>query len=230
MFTGIVRARGRITGRVSRGGDWRYRIDCGTLETAGLPPGASLAVNGVCLTVVERTGREVAVDVSQETLRCTTFADLAPGCAVNLEPALAVGDALGGHFVSGHVDGVGTVTAIAPAGRSRELTIALPAALARYVAPKGSICVDGVSLTVNEVQDTAFSVNIIPHTLEVTVIGEYAVGRRVNLEVDLLARYLERLLVVGPCQTREAGEGGDPVVDRALLRNYGFEQGFEQEG
>ncbi|HHH35504.1 MAG TPA: riboflavin synthase [Gammaproteobacteria bacterium] len=215
MFTGIVQACGRIIAREMRGGDSRYRIHCGGLDLAGLRPGDSLAVNGVCLTAVEAEAGEVTVDVSIETLRCTTLGAMEPGQRVNLEPALLPTMPLGGHFVSGHVDGVGKVAAITPAGRSMVLDIELPPALTRYVAPKGSICVDGVSLTVNSVREQGFSVNIIPHTLEHTVIGDYDAGREVNIEVDLLARYLERLLA---CREETAA----PALDREFLRTHGY--------
>ncbi len=199
-----------------RDGDCRYRIHCGGLDPGVLRPGDSLAVNGVCLTAVTVADGEVTVDVSAETLRCTTFAALAEGEPVNLEPALLPTTPLGGHFVSGHVDGVGEVAAFTPAGRSMTLTITIPTALMRYVAAKGSICVDGVSLTVNAVEDCRFSVNIIPHTLEHTIIGDYGPGRRVNIEVDLLARYLERLLA---CR---GGDASAAPLDRAFLQAHGF--------
>lgn len=194
MFTGIVQDVGRIAAREPRGGDVRLLIDCPRLDVAQLRAGDSVSVQGCCLTVTGIAGRSFAVDVSRETLGLTTLGELAPGAPVNLEPALRAGDALGGHLVSGHVDGVGTVTAVSADARSSRLTIGVPAALARYLARKGSVTVDGVSLTVNEVDGATFGVNIIPHTQQQTTLGAARAGTRVNLEVDLVARYLERLL------------------------------------
>ncbi|MFQ5488050.1 MAG: riboflavin synthase [Gammaproteobacteria bacterium] len=215
MFTGIIQAKGNIVVVEQRGGDRRYRIDCGGLDVSALRPGDSIAVDGVCLTTVAVRGKEIVVDVSLETLRCTTFDTLAAGADVNLEPALLPATPLGGHFVSGHVDGVGRVSALEPAARSLVLTITIPAALTRYVAAKGSICMDGISLTVNEIEGQALKVNIIPHTLAQTTLASYDVGRRVNVEVDLLARYLERLLQAG-----SADQEGP--VDRGFLQAHGF--------
>jgi len=182
MFTGIVQAVGRIV-RANP-----LEVEAGSLDLAGIAVGDSICVQGVCLTVTALRSRGFTADVSEETLRVTTGLDR-PG-AVNLEKSLAVGDKLGGHLVAGHVDGVGEV-------RSRNGTVVafrLPKALAKYVATKGSICVDGVSLTVNRVSGDEFEVNLIPHTLEVTTLGRLAPGARVNLEVDLIARYVERMM------------------------------------
>jgi riboflavin synthase len=173
-------------------GGARVEIDAGGLVLDDVAIGDSIAVNGVCLTVVSRGGQTFSVDVSGETLACTV--GFAAGERVNLEKALRLADRLGGHIVSGHVDGVGTVVDIAPAGESRIVTIAVPAELARYVARKGSIAVNGVSLTVNEVRDERFSVNLIPHTLAATTFHALVPRARVNLEVDMLARYIERML------------------------------------
>lgn len=195
MFTGIIESIGRITRVEPAGGDAagvRIRVDARTLDCADIVVGDSVAVSGACLTVVARTDSELEFDVSPESLRCT--AALSQPGEVNLEKALRFGDRLGGHLVAGHVDGVGSVTRFQPAGGSRELEVDVPAPLARYIALKGSVTVDGVSLTVNAVQGTRFAVNLIPHTLGVTTLGALSVGRRVNLEVDLLARYLERLI------------------------------------
>ena len=182
MFTGIVQAVGRIV-RVAP-----HEIDCGTLELAGVAPGDSICVQGACLTVTTLSARGFTADVSRETLAVTSGLS-APG-EVNLEKALRMGDPLGGHLVTGHVDGVGEVVA-----RNGALhTFRVPGPLARYVARKGSICVDGVSLTVNEVDGDRFGVTLIPHTLAVTTLGRLAPGTRVNLEIDLIARYLERML------------------------------------
>jgi riboflavin synthase len=194
LFTGIVQDLGRVSGREERGGDLRLRIECPRLDLSRLQVGDSICVQGCCLTAVALQGHSFAADLSRETLALTTLGELTPGAAVNLEPALRAGDPLGGHLVSGHIDGVGEVLSCETEARSVRLSIAVPAALERFVAPKGSIAVDGVSLTVNAVQPGSFAVNIIPHTQAVTTLGALAVRVRVNLEVDQLARYLARLL------------------------------------
>ena len=194
MFTGIVEAVGRIADARPRAGGLRLMIDAGALETGDMAIGDSVAIAGCCLTVVAIDGRMLAFDVSQETLRCTH--GLAQGEAVTLETALRLGDHLGGHLVSGHVDGVGVVTRMEPPPGdpgSRLLEVEAPAELARFIAVKGSIAVDGVSLTVNTVAERRFAVNLIPHSLAVTTLGTLTVGARVNLEVDVVARYVERL-------------------------------------
>ena len=196
MFTGIVVDVGRVAGRETRGGDLRLTIAPARLETAGMQVGESISVQGCCLTVTAFGGGGFCADLSRETLALTTLGALEVGSHVNLEPPLRAGDALGGHLVSGHVDAVARVTSVTVDARSRRLTIAAPAALMRYIARKGSVTVDGVSLTVNEVDEAGFGVNIIPHTLSVTTLGALAAGSAVNLEVDQLARYLERLLAV----------------------------------
>jgi riboflavin synthase len=195
MFTGIVHATGEIVARDRRGDGIRMRVDARALDTADIAIGESVAVSGCCLTVVAREGECLQFDVSAETLRCV--AGFEAGRRVNLERSLRLADRLGGHLVSGHVDGVGAVAAFAPAGDaagSFHLAIEAPAELARYVAPKGSIAVDGVSLTTNAVDGARFAVNVIPHTLAVTTLAQLAQGARVNLEVDLLARYVERIV------------------------------------
>lgn len=195
MFTGIIQAVGRIVTVTPLGGDTsgvRLRVDAGTLDCADIAMGDSVAVNGACLTVVGRANSQLEFEVSAESLRCTV--GLAQRGPVNLEKALRFGDRLSGHLVSGHVDGVGTVRQFHPAGESHALAIEAPAELARYIAVKGSITIDGVSLTVNQVQGARFAVNLIPHTLAVTTLEALHTGQPVNLEVDLLARYLERLL------------------------------------
>jgi len=194
MFTGIIQAIGAIRAVDSVGGDARLRIGVGDLSLADVSLGDSIAVNGVCLTVVAATGQEFAADVSQETLTLTTLGAAVVGTRVNLEPALTLATPLGGHLVSGHVDGVGTVVGLEPDARSARMRFSLPAPLARYVAKKGSITIDGTSLTVNDVAEREFFVNIVPHTLERTIMSGYEHGTRVNLEVDLVARYLERLI------------------------------------
>jgi len=216
MFTGIIQSVGAIAELQRKGADTRARIAAGGLDLSSMRAGDSIAVSGVCLTVTERDAQSFSVDISAETLRCTTFSSLAAGTRVNLEPALAAGSPLGGHFVTGHVDGVGRVLDCRPEGASRRVTIETPAALAKYIAAKGSLCVDGVSLTVNEINGdaqgraiakgsasvaggrmpgaaNAFSVNLIPHTLQHTTLGALAADDWVNLEVDIIARYLERL-------------------------------------
>jgi len=192
VFTGIVEAVGMIE-RVERAATGvRIMLRAGGLGTRVIRVGDSVCVQGVCLTVTARRGKTLRFDVSRETLDCTT--GLARPGAVNLERALRLGDALGGHLVSGHVDGVGEVLAFEPAGESRRLRVRAPAALSRYVARKGSVCVDGVSLTVNRVRGRAFDINLIPHTLKATTLGRLAPGAKVNLEIDLVARYVERML------------------------------------
>jgi riboflavin synthase len=194
MFTGIVQAVGSVIAVTPRDGDSRLRVDVSGLARTRLAPGASVAVNGVCLTVTEQSGDKVGFDVSRETLGLTTLSRLEAGSRVNLEPALTLSEPLSGHLVSGHVDGIAIVTAMEPDARSTRLSLRLPAHLTRYVARKGSLCVDGVSLTVNEVSGDEATVNIVPHTLERTIMGSYQVGTAVNVEADLIARYLDRLL------------------------------------
>ena len=194
MFTGIIQAKGSITALERRGGDVRLSVQSTGLPFASYEVGESIAVNGVCLTAVVLRDDGFDTDVSVETLDVTNLGGLGISSTINLEPSLALGDRLGGHLVSGHVDCLGTVRRVESDARSVRLEIEMPAELARYVAKKGSVTVDGVSLTVNAVAGTVFEVNIIPHTAEVTIIGDYAVRSTVNIEVDLLARYLERLL------------------------------------
>jgi riboflavin synthase len=193
MFTGIIQAVGKVSGRETHGGDARLRIAGGSLQLADVAIGDSIAVEGVCLTVVARKATSFEADVSRETLRLTTLGQLRAGAPVNLEKALSLGQPLGGHLMTGHVDGVGEVRSRKADARSTRFEIEAPAALARYIARKGSIAVNGVSLTVNEVRGNRFGVNLIPHTLAVTTLDGLRTGDRVNLEVDLLARYVERL-------------------------------------
>ena len=194
MFTGIVQDVGKVRARENRGGDARIVIAFDKLRSSDFRIGDSICVQGCCLTATELPEGAFAADVSNETLSLTTLGDLAAGSPVNLEPSLKAGDALGGHLVSGHIDGVAQVVAISGDARSTRLKIAVPADLARYIARKGSVAVDGVSLTVNEVDGVTFGVNIIPHTQTVTTLGKLEVGTRVNLEVDQVARYVERLV------------------------------------
>ena len=194
MFTGIVQDVGKVVTREARGGDARMVIAFDHLRSSDFRIGDSICVQGCCLTATELPDGAFAADVSRETLSLTTLGDLAVGSPVNLEPSLKAGDALGGHLVSGHIDGVAKVVSISGDARSTRIKIAVPSDLARYIARKGSVAIDGVSLTVNEVEDATFGVNIIPHTQTVTTLGQLTVGTRVNLEVDQVARYVERLV------------------------------------
>jgi riboflavin synthase len=202
VFTGIVQALGRVERMTPRAGDVELEIGAARLAKGRRRLGDSVCVQGVCLTVVRVLPRGFAADVSRETLACTTLGELARSAAVNLEPALRAGDALGGHLVSGHVDGVGRLIDLRRDARSLRLEFSAPRALMRYIAAKGSITVDGVSLTVNSVRGSSFSVNVVPHTRTATTLGRLVPGMRVNLEVDLLARYLERML---PARRRAPG-------------------------
>jgi riboflavin synthase len=194
VFTGIIQATGVIRSLESNEGDLRISIECEDLDLSAAELGDSIAVDGCCLTAVALTDCSFVADVSNETLRLTTLGQRGVGCAVNLETALRHGDRLGGHLVSGHVDGLGRVTARSDDARSTRMNFSMSEELGRFVALKGSVTVDGVSLTVNAVSDEAFEVNLVPHTLAATTLGEFQVSRAVNLEIDLLARYLDRLL------------------------------------
>ena len=195
MFTGIVQVVGEIRDIERHDDAAQIAIDAGKLTMTAAAIGDSIAVNGVCLTITKVLARGFCADLSPETLVRTTLGEMKAGMRVNLEQALTLRTPLGGHLISGHVDGVGVLTAMLPAGESRVISVQAPAGLARYIAEKGSICLDGVSLTVNQVEDACFSINLVPHTLKETVLGAYQTGQRVNLEVDLIARYLERLLL-----------------------------------
>jgi riboflavin synthase len=200
MFTGIIIATGRVTSLAEKGGDLELGIDAGAGIDAGVLDlnrvaiGDSVSVQGACLTVTRKDGTRFYADVSRETMAKTTLGALSPGSRVNLEPSLRAGDALGGHWVSGHVDAVGKLRELVQDARSWRLEFELPASLMRFVAPKGSICVNGVSLTVNKVEGRRFDVNIIPHTLKATTLGELKIDDGVNIEIDVIARYLERLM------------------------------------
>ena len=194
MFTGIVQCIGTLARREARGGDLRLIFAAPHLDVSDVAPGDSLAVSGCCLTVVAIDGVELAFDVSNETLSLTTLGALDVGDAVNLEKALRLSDRLGGHLVSGHIDGLARLLSIESDARSQRWQLEAPPALARYLAAKGSVCLDGVSLTVNAVDGARFSVNLIPHTVEVTTFEDRKPGDALNLEVDMMARYLERFL------------------------------------
>lgn len=212
MFTGIIQSVGRITRLEPRGGDVRLVVDTAELDLSDVQLGDSIAVSGVCLTAVTLEARGFSADVSNETLSLTTLGKLKAGDPVNLEKALRLADRLGGHLVSGHVDGLGKVASITPDGRSQRWSFDVPTALARYIAAKGSVCIDGTSLTVNEVAGQRFGVNLIPHTVEHTAFHARRVGDAVNIEVDVIARYVEQLL--------RAGEA--PKLDEAFLKQHGF--------
>ncbi|MGC9238671.1 MAG: riboflavin synthase [Acidithiobacillus sp.] len=218
MFTGIVQALGRLRQKQAQGGDYRMVFDAGTLDLGDVALGDSIAVSGVCLTAVVLAAPTFAVDVSRETLERSILGDLDIGAVVNLEKALRLSDRLGGHLVAGHVDGVGTVREAVPSGRSIVFRISAPSELRRYIAAKGSICVDGISLTVNAVEGETFSLNLIPHTLEQTTARDWRAGQRVNLEVDLLARYLEQLMV------RDGADGVESRITPQWLAAKGFPQ------
>jgi riboflavin synthase len=217
MFTGIVQSVGALRRIEPRGGDVRLAIATAKLPMADVALGDSIAVNGVCLTAIALTADGFSADCSRETLALTTLGDLVPGSPVNLEKALTLATPLGGHLVSGHVDGVGRVLERSEDARSVRLRIEAPAELARYIAHKGSICVDGTSLTVNAVDGACFELNIVPHTLDETIVGRYESGTRVNLEVDLIARYLERLLL-GERAAEPAAKG----LTLEFLAQHGF--------
>jgi riboflavin synthase len=194
MFTGIIIATGRVLSIEEKGGDLELGVDAAALGETRLGIGDSVSVEGACLTVTRLDGSVFYADVSRETMAKTTLGALSRGARVNLEPSLRAGDALGGHLVSGHVDAVGRLTAAEQDARSWRMEFELPAALMRFVAPKGSICINGVSLTVNQVGGRRFDVNIIPHTREVTTLGELVIDAGANIEIDVIARYIDRLL------------------------------------
>ena len=195
MFTGIVETKGTLQEKVKMGGDYRLRIECTGLDLSSARPGDSISVSGACLTMLEPDASGFYADVSQETLSLTTLGKLEPGQEVNLELAMGVEARLGGHLVTGHVDDKARLLSRREDARSERFDFEVPSHLSRYIARKGSACLDGVSLTVNEVDGNVFSVNLIPHTLEITTLGLLQPGDEVNLEVDLIARYLERLMV-----------------------------------
>ena len=216
MFTGIIAVIGNITKIEPKDGDCRLTINTGKLSLADTQLGDSIAVNGVCLTAIELGKQHFSADVSNETLSRSTLKTAAVGTPVNLELALAPTTRLGGHIVSGHVDGIGELIELKPDARSKRLSFKAPDELAKYIAEKGSITINGISLTVNAVNGAVFSVNIVPHTLKETTLAAIKVGEKVNLEVDLLARYLERLLLGDKAAIPES------TITEALLRDSGF--------
>lgn len=217
MFTGIIEAIGSIRALTPKGGDVRVYVETGKLDLGDVKLGDSIAVNGVCLTAVELPGDGFWADVSRETLARTAFIDFKAGSKVNLEKALTPTSRLGGHLVSGHIDGVGEIIARADNARAVQFTIRAPRELAKYIAHKGSITVDGTSLTVNAVNGAEFELTIVPHTLAETIMVDYRAGRSVNLEVDLLARYLERLLL-GDKAAEPAASG----MTASFLAEHGY--------
>lgn len=216
MFTGIIQAIGTIAAIEVKNNDKRIYIRTNTLDLSNVDLGGSIAVNGVCLTATELPGDGFWADVSTETLAKTALVNINTGQSVNLEKALLANSSLGGHLVSGHVDGVAKVIERKTAGRSIQFIIEAPNELAKYIAAKGSVTIDGVSLTVNAVRDNQFDLNIVPHTLEHTIIGQYQVATKVNLEVDILARYIERLLMAN----HQDNLNSELSMDK--LRQYGF--------
>lgn len=219
MFTGIIESIGTIRDMQPKGGDMRLTIATGKLDMSDVELGDSIAVNGVCLTAVALDSGSFSADVSRETLSLTSLGHLARGSKVNLEKALTLQTRLGGHLVSGHVDGLGEVISRHDDARSVRFSIRAPAQLAKYIAAKGSITMDGTSLTVNKVEGSTFELNIVPHTLSETIIADYRSGTAVNLEVDVIARYLERLLLGDNAAEMMPHSG---AITEAFLAEHGF--------
>lgn len=215
MFTGIIESVGKIKRMEPLGGDMRLVIDASELNMTDVQCGDSIAVNGVCLTAVQLDQASFVADVSNETISLTTLQHLKTGSPVNLEKALLPTTRLGGHLVSGHVDGIGTVVDVAEDARSVRYTIRVPAELKKYIAVKGSVCVDGTSLTVNAVKDDCFDINIVPHTQKKTIVINYKAGTEVNIEVDLIARYIERLLM-------NTTDSENTILNLDMLARAGF--------
>ena len=218
MFTGIIQAVGTLARIEPRGGDYRLTINAAKLAMNNVNLGDSIAVNGICLTVIELMEQGFAADVSRETIALSTLASLTSGSRLNLEKALTLSTPLGGHLVSGHVDGIGSIIERSENARSIRFCIEAPSELARYIAHKGSITIDGTSLTVNSINGAQFELNIVPHTLSETIMDEYQVGRKVNLEVDLIARYLERLLL--------GDKAAEPTRSSGVTENFLAQHGF----
>lgn len=219
MFTGIIEAVGEIADKQMTGGDMRLYVRTGGLDLSDVKLGDSIATNGVCLTAVELPGDGFVADLSRETLAHTCFEELEPGAPVNLEKALRPDSRLGGHIVTGHVDAVGRIVACVNDARSVRIQVQMPPSIQRYVAARGSITVDGVSLTVNSLEADSFWLNIVPHTAQETIIDRYSAGRRVHLEVDIIARYLERLVGASAPQEPDETAGG---LTLAMLAQHGF--------
>lgn len=217
MFTGIIESVGKIVAIEAKNEDARFRIFTHKLDLSDVKLGDSIAVNGVCLTVVELPGDGFWADVSAETLSCTSFKSLAVGSKANLEKALRPTTRLGGHMVSGHVDAIGKVIKRYSEGRSVRFHIQASDEMAKYIAEKGSICVDGISLTVNAVKGAIFELNVVPHTLQETTMGDFKVGTEVNLEVDIIARYLERLIL-----GEKAADSEITGISLDMLNQHGF--------
>ena len=220
MFTGIIDAIGAVADRQQIQSEWRLTFATGKLALDDVKIGDSIAVNGCCLTVIESGDKRFSADVSNETLNCTTLGELQVTARVNLVKAMLATDRFGGHIVSGHVDGVGKLIARQLDAQSVRLQFEATPALMKYIAAKGSICIDGTSLTVNEVDGVTFSINVIPHTQNETVAGNYTVGQRVNLEVDLIARYLERLMQM---ESDTVTDKDRSKIDREFLALRGFQ-------
>lgn len=220
MFTGIIQAVGKIAAIEKKKSDCKLTINVSSLDMTAVKLGDSIAVNGVCLTAITFDANSFTADVSNETLSLTTLGNLKIGADVNLEKALTLATPLGGHLVSGHVDGVGEILSRQTDGRSERFVIEVPASLAKYIAHKGSVCIDGISLTVNAVNGAEFDLNIVPHTLAQTTMGDFKIGQSVNLEVDLLARYLERLM---------QGDAAAIPTAKKGLSSGGLTEGFLKE-
>ncbi|NOX27644.1 MAG: riboflavin synthase [Gammaproteobacteria bacterium] len=217
MFTGIIEALGQLARNEAKSGDVRLHIETGDMDMSDVSLGDSIAVNGVCLTVIDFFSNAFSADVSNETLSHTTLGQLQLGAPLNLEKAMQLTTRLGGHLVSGHVDGIGKVQSRSEDARSVRFTIEVPSDLAKYIAAKGSVCIDGVSLTVNQINGQCFDINIVPHTMSKTIISEYKQGSVVNIEVDVVARYLERLLVCNSDQEQQKDK-----ITAASLYDAGF--------
>lgn len=217
MFTGIIESVGQIKAMQVQGNDMRVTINTGQLDMNDVQLGDSIATNGVCLTVVDFSDGHYVADVSMETIKRTGFANYKSGMSVNLEKALMANSRLGGHIVSGHVDGVGEIIKVDDFGQTWELWIKAPENLAKYIAEKGSITVDGVSLTVNDIDGAKFKLTLVPHTLKETIIQYYQTGTKVNLEVDVIARYLERLMLGD-----KAAESGKSDISLSFLAENGY--------
>ena len=215
MFTGIIQSVGKVAALNEKGGDKVLDVQTGSMSLDDVDLGDSIAVNGVCLTVIAMDGNTFSADVSSETLRHTTLGGLAIGSLVNLEKAITANTRLGGHFVSGHVDGVASIIERREDARSVFFRVSVPDHLAKYIAKKGSVCVNGISLTVNDVAGNEFDLNIVPHTLDVTTMNDFQLGTKVNIEVDIIARYLERLLL----GDNAAERSGSPITMEMIAKS-----------